>query len=260
MPVPQPPSKIWVHQVDSPLVQDASYRLTSVDRAYIDSQILGCETLILQALASAQAWFSATQSCTVGGTIVSTASVGVGIIVLTGSPAAAFTYTLPVGAGAYQIVNTTGQFATIQAAGSTTLAIYPAGNMFIATDGTNVYPPFAPPAVQRITTASSSKQILIYVAGQPQAVSIDTTGGPVTCPAPVMAGVLDGQVFECDDVTDFWGTNQAGLTVETGITIENPQNLGSYVAHGSTLNLIKLPGAGNAWRAYKTESKWKVCY
>jgi hypothetical protein len=260
MPIPQPPSLIWNRQVDAPLVQDASYRLTSVDRAYIDSQILGCETLILTALAQTSAWTSTVQSCSAGGTIASTATTGVGIIVLTGSPSAAFTYQLPTGAGAYQIVNNAGQYCTVTSSGSGAQLIQPAGNMFVSTDGTNVYSPVAPPSVQRYTTASSSKQILISVPGQPQSVSIDTSSGAVTCAAPVMANVTDGQVFECKDVTCYWGTNQAALTTESGISIENPQSLGTYIAHGTTLNLLKLNGSGNAWRAYKTESKWACIY
>ena len=205
-------------------------------------------------------WISTVQSCSAGGTIASTATTGVGIIVLTGSPSAAFTYQLPTGAGAYQIVNNAGQYCTITSSGSGAQLIQPAGNMFVSTDGTTVYSPVAPPSVQRYTTASSSKQILISVPGQPQSVSIDTSSGAVTCAAPVMANVTDGQVFECKDVTCYWGTNQAALTTESGISIENPQSLGTYIAHGTTLNLLKLNGSGNAWRAYKTESKWACIY
>jgi hypothetical protein len=62
------------------------------------------------------------------------------------------------------------------------------------------------------------------------------------------------------DVTGFWAANQAALTTEAGITIENPQAIGTYVSHGTNLNLQRQNGAGNAWRAFKTENKWKVIY
>lgn len=50
MPTPNPPSLIWQQKVDAPINQDASYRMNSLDRSYIDSQILGCETLLLRVL------------------------------------------------------------------------------------------------------------------------------------------------------------------------------------------------------------------
>lgn len=47
MPTPFAPSKIWQRQVDAPIKQDASYKMTAQDRGYIDSQIIGLETLLL---------------------------------------------------------------------------------------------------------------------------------------------------------------------------------------------------------------------
>lgn len=47
MPNRSPPSLIWTSQVDPPLQQDGAYRLNATDRAYIDDQIRGVETLLL---------------------------------------------------------------------------------------------------------------------------------------------------------------------------------------------------------------------
>ena len=143
MPTPNPPSDIWNKVVDQPIKQDASYRLNSTDRSYIDSQILGTQTLALAAYnqsLSATGFFELTQVCTAGGTINSTASAGNGIIFLTGTPSAGFTYVLPTsGPGSYQIVNNTGQTVTVKASGSSTVLIQLGLNANVSTDGVNVY-------------------------------------------------------------------------------------------------------------------------
>lgn len=52
MPIPQPPSLITAGppQVDPPVVQDTNYKMSDVDRAYLDSQIRGCELHLVQSL------------------------------------------------------------------------------------------------------------------------------------------------------------------------------------------------------------------
>ena len=47
MPTPEPPSLFWQSVVDPPVKQDGAYSFDKRDRAYIDSQIRACQTLIL---------------------------------------------------------------------------------------------------------------------------------------------------------------------------------------------------------------------
>ena len=250
MPTPQPPSLFWQGEIDPPVEQDATYQFDYFDRSYIDSQIRACETAIKN-LSGGLSYVSVVQVCTAGGTIVSTATAGVGIVTLTGSPSAPFTYSLPTGAGSYQIVNKTGQLATVVSIGSTSVVV--AGNCIVSTDGTDVYPPRSIAATQYLTNSSASKQIVI--TGQAQAVSVDATSGVVPAIAPTVASCVEGQMFGMKDNTASWGANQVSVAVESGTKIEDPQNPGTYVT-GGTLDLVKSNGAGASWRLYKSLLTW----
>ena len=76
-----PPSAIWNLEIDEPLVQDAEYRFNKNDRAYIDSQILGLETLVLPLVGGSGSSGPFNQTGGTGGVVVlvdPTASVALG--------------------------------------------------------------------------------------------------------------------------------------------------------------------------------------
>jgi hypothetical protein len=219
--------------VDQPLVQSATYRFNSQDRAYIDSQILALQNFA-KSIASGNLLFSLSQNCSVGGNIASTGSSGVGVITLTGSPAAAFTYTLPTGIGIYQILNNTGQYVTVTRG---TNGIIVGGNALISTDGTTVYGPSAS-AVQRLNYASTGTAIV--AVGFDTTVFIDQSAGQGTYPMPT--GTVDKQkVTLVDSVTTTggsWATHPPILSVTGGVKIANSGAVGTYSTTTTTAEAV----------------------
>jgi hypothetical protein len=219
--------------IDQPLQQTGPYRFTKADRAYIDSQILALE-VYAKSIANGQLLFSLSQSCTVGGTIASTASAGIGVITLTGSPAAAFTYTLPTGAGIYQIVNNTGQYVSVTSGGN---KIIVGSNALITTDGTTVYGPSSS-VVQRLNFGTTGTSIVGI--GTDTTVFLDQSAGQGTYPMPV--GCVDRQrITLIDSVTTTggsWGTHPPILSVTGGTKIQNSASIGTYSTTSTTVEAI----------------------
>lgn len=107
------------------------------------------------------------------------------------------------------------------------------------------------PAPQRISAATGT----IVASTYWQSVSLDTTSNTVNATMP--AAPVDGQVVETSDVKGTWQTHAASVTVGSGISIENPAALGTYVTNG-TLALPAVKSASYAWRKWAAEAKWKL--
>lgn len=241
MPTPgTPPSAIWNGAVDQPLVQDANYRLTSTDRAYIDSQIRGTQALALQAKTGAS-YFSITQSVTAGGTIASAATAGAGTIVLTGTPSAAFTYTLPAGPGQYQIVNNSTQTATVQiGASSTTVA---AGkNVLVSTDGTTIYVVSGTGATQVTTALSNGLNSNVVVGGQ-TSVRFGSYTGPV-----ILGGILSS-------------AQSGGTPLDISFTVSGqPVTIRNLDASSTSANRIVTGTGGDVFLPLGQTSQCRLLY
>lgn len=234
--------------VDLPLSQTGPYRFNKSDRAYIDSQIIAIENYV-KALANGQILFSISQSCTVGGTIASAAAAGIGIIALTGSPAAAFIYTLPAGPGLYQIVNNAGQSVTVTSGGNS-IVIAAGGNEIITTDGTNVYGPSSSTSLSAPTiwTASTYQ----YPTGITTKQNFDTTSNAIS--ATIDATPTNGQLMGVKDVGLALGTHALTL-VTAGASVEWPA--GVLTTSNIVLNAGDL-GAGPLWQWFSALSSWRL--
>lgn len=159
MPIPQPPSAIWDLEVDAPIVQDASYSFTDVDRSYIDSQAVGSETHLVNSL--------------IGGTICTWRTL---------DPTSA--------AGAVGNVVCLSGLATGTVTLATTAALLNAGKAFgvLMTAG-------APGANVRIAVAGMVPQSVTGLAAGPAYAQVSSTGTNITSTAlPSSSGYLLGAI------------------------------------------------------------------
>jgi hypothetical protein len=249
-----PPSNIWQRIVDSPLVQDANYRFNRNDRSYLDSQILGIEALLLASI-SGNLFTVYSQDCSAGGTITSGGTAGVGVIELIGTPAAAFTYVLPTGGGAYQVVNKTGKFATVKSYGSSTVVV--ANSAWTATDGTDVWASIQNPTVQRLNASSSSLQIVCTSLAQ--TVNLDTLSHGAF--VGLMPAIVDAQIVRLVDLTSSgacnWGTVAGAVSVGAGVKIEKPTAPGTFTTAG-TITFPSNNGEAYVYEGMASENVWKL--
>ena len=243
------PSAIWQRQVDDFIVQSATYRFNKADRAYIDSQIIGLETLLLQVVGG-QLYFAVSQNVTAGGTIAAAFPAGIGIVTLTGTPGSAFTLTLPAGQGQYTIVNTTGQTATVQI-GSSTLQVLSGANAIVSTDGTTLYtqtlnmaPSAAIPKTSSFSIASPSVNATYAISTSSASVVATITGTPV-----------DGVELGFVDVTKLWPTHLFGFQCQGGAASRNPESLASPDT-SSQINVGLVAGEMFVMKWYASPGLW----
>jgi hypothetical protein len=248
MGTPGVPPTSFPTAVDAPLVQSGTYQFNKADRGYIDSQILALQVYALM-IGAGTTMFSYSQSCSAGGTIASGAASGIGIITLTGAPAAAFTYTLPTGKGLYIVVNNAGQYATITRGGN---GIIVGGYAFVATDGTNIFGDAVNPN-QRLTFATTGTAIVAQ--GLDTTVLIDQSGGQGTYPMP--AGVVDKmKVTILDPVVagGSWGTHPPILSVTGGTKIANSTAIATYST--TTTTVVAISGNSLTYTYGLAENAW----
>jgi hypothetical protein len=113
-----------------------------------------------------------------------------------------------------------------------------------------------PTAPQYISSATS-----IAFAGAIQPVSVKTSGSSYNIVVP---SATDGQIFELDNTDGSFASHAVGLTVGTGVSIENP--VGSAYTTAGTMALPLNPGgiprSAYRWKYYASSSSpskfWKL--
>ena len=243
------PSAIWSRMVDDPIVQNATYRFNKADRAYIDSQILGLETLLLE-LVGGQLYFAVSQNVSAGGTIAATFPAGIGIVTLTGSPSGAYTLTLPAGQGQYTVVNTTGQTATVQI-GSSTLQVLSGANSIVSTDGTTLYTQ----TLNNAPVASIAKSVSFTIASPSVNAIYAVSTSTVSVVATITGTPVDGVELGFVDITKLWPTHLFGFQCQGGAASRNPENLAASDT-GSQINVGLVAGEMFVMKWYASSGLW----
>ena len=279
MPVPQPPSLIWSLAVDPPVVQDATYRFTNVDRAYLDSQIQGVQTHLVQSLIGGYvcSWYildSGSANVTAGSVVCISTSVAPTVtlatagalgaagralgIVLTVAPPGGWVRVALFGVLAPSLTGlpTTGNsvYAKVNAAtGTVTTAStlsggdYPLGT--VSTSGNlNLAPQFTPIAGASVPTSIFvNSNTTLTNANSGQAIKIDSSGGALTVKLPNIT--TDDAEFLYIDCTaaGSWGTHNVTVTTPGATNLIRDPNLLS--GGTSTSVTLKNPGQSVKWKA-----------
>ncbi len=87
-------------------------------------------------------------------------------------------------------------------------------------------------------------------------IDADTTAGAFTITMAPDANITDGFPVTMSDLAVKWATNNLSVTANTGWTLEDPANRGTYVAAGTPVAL-SIDGSVT-WTANRRTKVWKV--
>jgi len=275
LPTPQPPSLIWSpgaggFVVDNPVSQDATYRYTNFDRSYLDSQIRGSETHLVQSLIGGATctwvFLDGGSAAAVVGNVVCLAGTATGTVTLaTTTPLAnagsalgicmtaanpgswvrvarggfvppSITQ-LPTSANSlYAKVNVS--TATVTTAASLFSTDYPLGTVD-AVGNLNMLPQFTPLGASAAVAWTTINSNTTVTTGQSGArFRTDTTGGTLNT-ITLPAAPTDGCTYQFVDATGQWFAHN--LTINgNGKNIVNPANIGGSGAVAGSIVLTQI--------------------